>query len=75
MDGSGEGQMMVGWSSEVQLRGWSNLKSILSFTMVDVKLVDFYFDSGLLKNKICVPVLAHFICTSLLPNPVPQRQI
>ena len=39
MDWSGgEGQMIVRWSDEVQVG--SNLKSILSLTLVDVKLVD-----------------------------------
>ena len=36
MDGSGEGQMMVRWSGEVQVR----VKSILSMTLVDMKLVE-----------------------------------
>ena len=37
MDGSGEVQMMARWLGEVQVR--SNLKRILSLTLVDVKLV------------------------------------
>ena len=41
MYGSGEGQMMVRWSSEfhVTVRCMSNLYKILSLTLVDVKLV------------------------------------
>ena len=37
MDGSGEGQMKVRCSDGVQVE--SNLKSILSLTLVDLKLV------------------------------------
>ena len=48
----GEGQMMVRWSGEVQLtvRLGSYLKSILSFTLVDVKLV--FLADDLLSGKL-----------------------
>ena len=41
MYGPGEGQMMVRWSGEAQVtvRLGSNLKSFLSLTLVDMKLV------------------------------------
>ena len=57
MDGSGEGQMMARWLGEVQVR--SNLKSILSLTLVDEKLVlvtkHFWkFDSLLFQHHIPV---------------------
>ena len=54
---------MVRWSSEVQVtvRLWSNLKSILSLTLMDVKLVINIFTLSDLILPNCGPDVKYFL--------------